>query len=684
MSDFISVTLPDGSQKQLPKGATAMDLALAISAGLAKAVVAARVKVGTAVDVRDLSRPLPDGAQVWLLKMDDKDAQDTLRHSTEHILATAVCRLFKGAQVTMGPRDHGKEFYYDFDIGRPFTPEDVQKIEAEMQKIVAEDKPFIREDVPKAEARRMFKDLGQRFKDEILDWIPDDTVSIYRNNDFIDLCRGPHIPRTGLVKAFKLHEPASAYWRGDAKRDSLQRLGGLAFSNKDELTKFVAAQEEAKKRDHRKLGKDMGLFIFHPIAPASPFFLPKGTLVYNGLVEFIRKLYVKYGYQEVVTPQVFDTSLFKTSGHYDNYVDGMFFAYGAGPVHVLKDAFGKAALAHQAHAQDHAHDHAGHSHAEADEDAETREFGVKPMNCPGHCILFANSGLKSHRDLPMRIADFGRLHRFEKGGVTHGLARVRTFSQDDAHIFCAEADMQKEIRGFFDLLDDVYNAFEFKDVKIRLATRPEKRAGTDAQWDKAEAALEFALKDAKREFTLAPGDGAFYGPKLEFHVKDALDRSWQLGTIQVDYILPERFELSYVGSDGQKHRPVMLHRAILGSLERFFGVYLEHIAGKFPAWLAPEQARILSITDNSATYADALQKRLAGLGLRVSADTRQEKLGFKVREAQVEQVPFALVMGDKEAEQKGVTVRLRGGKDLGFMAEEALVEWLRKECASPV
>ena len=670
MADSISITLPDGSPKQLPAGATAMDLATAISAGLARAVVAARVKTGNTTAVADLSAPLPDGAQVWLLKMDDPDAQDILRHSTEHILATAVCRLFKGAQVTMGPRDHGKEFYYDFEIGRPFTLEDVERIEAEMHKVISEDKPFVREVMSKAQARKLFKEVGQRFKDEILDWIVDDDVTIYRNNDFIDLCRGPHLPRTGIVKAFKLHEPAAAYWRGDANRDSLQRLGGVAFASKEALKTYVERLEEAKKRDHRKLGKELGLFMFHPVAPASPFFLPKGTVVYNKLVEYIRTLYVKYGYDEVVTPQVFDTSLFKTSGHYDNYVDGMYFAYGGAPVHVLQNAFREDA-----------------SKVSADspgaEDHITREFGVKPMNCPGHCVLFAHSGLKSHRDLPLRIADFGRLHRFEKGGVTHGLARVRTFSQDDAHVFCADADTQSEIRSFFNLLDDVYKAFDFTEVAIRHATRPEQRAGTDEQWDRAEAVLEAALKEAGRAYTVTPGEGAFYGPKLEFHVKDALDRSWQLGTIQVDYILPERFDLTYVGSDGQKHRPVMLHRAILGSLERFFGVYLEHIGGKFPPWLAPEQMRLLSITDRASSYGEHLLARLKARGMRAELDARQEKLGFKIREAQLAQVPFSLVMGDKEVEQQGATVRARGGKDLGFVKEDDLVEMMHRECAMP-
>jgi len=669
----INVILPDGSKKTLPDGATAMDLALAISAGLAKAVVAARVKTGETVEVRDLSRPLVDGAQVWLLKMDDKDAQDIMRHSVEHVLATAVVRLFPGAQVSMGPRDHSKEFYYDFDIGRAFTPEDLEKIEAEMLKIISEDKPFVRREMSKAAAREEFKKLGQRYKDQILDWIPEGDVSLYQDAEFTDLCRGPHLPSTGRIKAFKLTGVAGAYWRGDSTKEMLQRISGIAFGNKDELTKHLAAVEEAKKRDHRKLGKELDLFFFDPVAPASPFFLPKGTLVYNKLVEYMRGLYVKYSYQEVVTPQVFDTRLFKTSGHYANYTDNMFFAYGGGNVDTLKKAFNERA------------DQTSAAGELSEDDHESREYGVKPMNCPGHCVLYRH-GQHSHRDLPLRIADFGRLHRFEKGGVTHGLARVRTFSQDDAHIFCTPDQMQGEITAFVQLLDEVYRAFEFQDVRIRLATRPEKRAGTDAQWDAAEKALERALVGMNREFTWAPGDGAFYGPKLEFHIKDALDRSWQLGTIQVDYVLPasDRFNLTFVNKEGAKEQVIMLHRAILGSLERFFGVYLEHIAGKFPPWLAPEQARILSITDRGAEYAKALRARLMAKGLRVDVDERNEKLGFKVREAQLHQVPFALVLGDKEVEQKGVTVRARGGKDLGFVAEDALVDFLVKECAIPL
>jgi len=665
MPDVISITLPDGSKKDLKPGATAMDLALAISAGLAKAVVAARVKQGETTQVVDLQSALPDGAQVWLLKLDDKDAQDIMRHSAEHVLATAVIRLFPGAQVSMGPRDHAKEFYYDFDIGRPFAPEDLEKVEAEMQKIISEDHPFKREELEKPKARELFKSLGQRYKDLILDWIPDGTVSVYRNADFTDLCRGPHLPSTGRIKAFKLLGSAGAYWRGDSKNEMLQRITGIAFPSKDEMTKHLAQQEEARKRDHRKLGKELELFFFDPIAPASPFFLPKGAAVYNKLIEYVRKLYVKYEYQEVVTPQIFDTELFKTSGHYANYSDNMFFSYGGGSRDVLQHAFG----------------HKDGDKAE-DDDFEGREYGAKPMNCPGHCILFRQS-LHSHHDLPLRIADFGRLHRFEKGGATHGLARVRTFCQDDAHIFTTPEAMQGEISSFMKLLDEVYSAFEFNDVKIRLATRPEKRAGTDAQWDAAEKDLENALKETGRQFIFAPGEGAFYGPKLEFHVKDALDRSWQLGTIQVDYVLPENFKLVYVAKDGTRQRPIMLHRAILGSLERFFGVYLEHIGGKFPAWLAPEQARLLAITDRATAYAVELEQKMKALGLRISVDTRQEKLGFKVREAQVQQIPYAMVMGDKEVEQKGVTLRERGGKDLGFMGEDALMAFLTEKCAMP-
>ncbi|MEW5849689.1 MAG: threonine--tRNA ligase [Myxococcota bacterium] len=668
MSASINITLPDGSQRSLPTGSTAMDLAQAISAGLAKAVVAARIKTGDETRVVDLQSRLPDGAQVWLLKMDDPDAQDTMRHSAEHILATAVCRLFPGAQVTMGPREHDKEFYYDFDIGRPFTPEDIEKVEKEMQRLIDEDAPFKRNEISKNEARELFKKLGQRYKDQILDWIPGDTVSVYQNHDFTDLCRGPHVPSSGKIKAFKLMGAAGAYWRGDSNNEMLQRIHGIAFPSKDELTKHLARIEEAKKRDHRKLGKELELFSFHPWAPASPFFLPKGTAVYNRLLEYVRKLYVKYGYQEVITPQIFDVALFKTSGHYENYWENMFFAFGGGKLDALKEAMAPKAV--------------GSDVTKEEEDHVAREFGVKAMNCPGHCLLYGME-LHSHRDLPWRVADFGRLHRFEKGGVTHGLARVRSFCQDDAHIFCTPEQVQQEIEQFVRFLDEIYKACEFNDVTIRLATRPEKRVGTDAMWDHAEKALEQALIAIGRKFVFAPGDGAFYGPKLEFHVKDALDRSWQLGTIQVDYNFPERFDLNYVAPDGSKQRPVMLHRAILGSLERFFGVYLEHIAGKFPTWLAPVQARILPITERAMDYAKEMKLALQQAGLRVEVDERNEKLGFKIREAQLMQIPYALVVGDKEVTEKGATVRQRGGKDLGFMANDALTAFLLKEGQLP-
>jgi threonyl-tRNA synthetase len=666
----IKVTLPDGSQRSLPAGGTGLDLATAIGPGLAKAVVAARVKVGETTQVLDLQAALPDGAQVWLLKTDDPAALAIVRHSAEHILATAVCRLFPGAQVTMGPRDHDKEFYYDFSVGRAFTPEDLEKIEKEMERLVKEDVPFKRLEVKKPEAREIFKKLGQTYKDQILDWIPEDSVTVYQNHDFTDLCRGPHVPSSGRIKAFKLMTSSGAYWRGDSKNEMLQRITGVAFPNADALKKHLALLEEAKKRDHRKLGKELELFAFHNLAPASPFFLPKGAAVYNGLVDYVRKLYGKYGYQEVITPQVYDTELFKRSGHYDNYTEDMFFAYGAGSMEKLKERFGKPALAATPE---------GHP---VDPQEHEREFGVKPMNCPGHCLIYA-MGLHSHRDLPYRMADFGRLHRFELGGVIHGLTRVRTFCQDDGHVFCTPEQVQPEISEFIRFLDEVYRAFEFKDVHIRLATRPQKRTGTDEMWDAAEKALETALTVAERPFELAPGEGAFYGPKLEFHVKDALERSWQLGTIQVDYSMPDRFDLTFVGKDGNKQRAVMLHRAILGSLERFMGVYLEHIAGKFPAWLAPEQVRVLPITERAAACAEALHLKLKALGFRATLDARNEKLGFKIREAQLMQVPFSLVIGDKEVETLGVTVRQRGGKDLGFMDEAAVLAFLAKETALP-
>ncbi len=648
----MQVSLPDGSVREVPDGASFLDLAQDIGPGLAKAVVAAKLDG----ELMDIQATIPREGRVELLKLDAPEAQDIIRHTCEHVMATAVCRLYEGAQVTMGPKDHGKDFYYDFDIGRPFTPEDLEKIAAEMKKIIAADEPFIRRVVPKRDALEIFAALGQRFKPEILDWIPGDSVTLYRDADFVDLCRGPHLPTAGRIGAFSLTGVAGSYWRGDRTRDALQRIRGVAFKSKKDLQAYEKKQALAKERDHRKLGSELSLFGFSPLAPASPFFLPKGAIVYNQMVAYIRAIYRRYGYQEVVTPQIYNTDLYRTSGHYDNYRDNMYFAES-----------GKTE---------------GGDSGETEE-ASGVEWSVKPMNCPGHCVLY---GMKHHsfRDLPWRVADFGRLHRSE-GEAVHGLMRVRTFAQDDAHIFCTREQMLGETKAFIDLVGEVYRDFGLSKFSVVLATRPEKRIGEDALWDEAEAALKTALVDKDRPFDLAPGEGAFYGPKIEFHVQDALDRDWQLGTIQVDFSMPGpgAFNLGYVGADGQRHTPVMLHRAILGSLERFFGVYLEHTGGAFPTWLAPVQAAILPVTDRAMAHADQIQAVLARAGIRADVDRRNEKLGRKVAESRVMKVPYMLIVGDREVENGGASVRVRGGKDLGPMTTDALKAFLAQESRMP-
>lgn len=642
------VTLPDGSHKEMPAGSSFLDLAKNIGPGLAKAVVVAKLDD----ELFDLQAEIPREGRVTFLKADAVEAQDTIRHSCEHVLATAVIRLFPGAQVTMGPSDHSKDFYYDFDVGRPFTPEDIEKIEAEMKKIISEDVKFVRKVVSKPEAAALFEQQGQRFKPEILSWIPDERVTIYEDADFTDLCRGPHVPSAGRIGAFKLLGAAASYWRGDATKDHLQRIRGVAFPTKKELEAYVAQIELAKQRDHRKLGRELELFAFSPLAPASPFFFPKGALVYNKLVEYVRNQYVRHGYEEVITPQIFSAELFKTSGHYDNYADNM---YWVDP--------GK-----------------GGSAASEDEPPGV-EYGVKPMNCPAHCVLYA-MGLRSFRDLPWRVADFGRLHRAE-GEAVHGMLRVRTFAQDDAHIFCTVEQMPSEMAAFVDLIDEVYRDFELGDVRIRIATRPEKRLGDESAWDVAEKGLTEVLDAKGREYTIAPGEGAFYGPKLEFHVKDALGRSWQLGTLQVDFNLPKRFGLEYVGADSKRHAPVMLHRAIFGSLERFYGVYLEHTGGQFPTWLAPVQAIVLPVTDRAMAWGEEMSAALMQAGLRVDVDRRNEKLGFKIREAQLKKIPYLLVVGDKEVEKRGASIRLHGGKDLGYRELGEVLSLLAEDAKMP-
>jgi len=615
----IEVRLPDDSLRQLDEGATGADLAGGIGARLLDAALAIRVDG----KLLDLDTPLVDGSKVEIVTNRTPESLELVRHSTAHLLAHAVKRLFPDARVGIGPVIEDG-FFYDFWVEKPFTPEDLPRIEAEMRKIVAEGIEVRREDLGRDAAVARFTEQGEPLKVEIVSSIPQgDVVSGYRQGDFYDLCRGPHVPSTAKLKAFKLLSIAGAYWKGDERNQMLSRIYGTAFHSQKELEEHLKRLEEAKARDHRKLGKELGLYTFHPEAPASPFFHPKGTAIYNELVTYIRELYFKYGYSEVITPQILDVALWKTSGHYENYAENMYFTT-----------------------------------------AEEREYAVKPMNCPGHCLMYA-SHKHSYRDLPVRYADFGRLHRFERSGVTHGLTRVRTFCQDDAHIYCTPEQIKSEMAAFLALLAEVYDTFGFEGMRVALSTRPEKRLGSDEVWDAGEQALAEALDEAGMPYTLNPGEGAFYGPKIEFQILDALKRPWQLGTLQVDYMLPERFELTFTRPDGGEGQPIMLHRAILGSLERFMGILVEHTAGAFPAWLAPVQVAFLPITDRAHAFATEAVAQAKALNLRADLDLRNESLKAKIRDAQLAKVPYMLVIGDREAEAGTVSVRHRHRGDLG-------------------
>ena len=629
----ISVRLPDDSVRELPDGATGADLAGSIGPRLLEAALAVRVDG----QVRDLKAPLPDQARVAIITGKDKDALEIIRHSTAHLTAQAVQRLFPNAKVGIGPVVEDG-FYYDFQVEKFFTPEDLAAIEDEMRKIVAEGVPVVREELKRDDALARFEGMGEHMKVELVSSIPaSETISGYSQGDFYDLCRGPHVPDTGKLKAFKLLSTAAAYWKGDEKNAQLCRVYGTAFVTPKELEEHLQRLEEARARDHRKLGKELGLFSFHPEAPASPFFHPKGTVVYNELVNYMRSLYARQGYSEVITPMAIDVGLWKTSGHYDHYVDNMYFTT-----------------------------------------VDEREYALKPMNCPSHCLIYGN-GRHSYRDLPIRYADFGRLHRYERSGVTHGLTRVRTFCQDDAHIYCAPEQMKVEMASFLAFIQNVYHTFGFDDLQVELSTRPESRLGTDEMWDQAEGALSDALQEAGMAFEINPGDGAFYGPKIDFKVVDALKRPWQLGTLQVDYSMPSRFGLIYVKPDGTEGTPVMLHRAILGSLERFMGILIEHCAGAFPTWLAPVQMIVLPITDRAHAFAQTIKERALDLGFRVELDLRNEKVNAKIRDAQLSKIPYMLVLGDREAAAGTVSVRHRHKGDLGAQPLDAFLEMLALE-----
>ena len=621
-AESVTIRLPDGSTKVVPRGTTVRQVAESIGPRLARDAWAGKLD-GKVVD---LVLPIEADASLEILTAKSPDAVPIYRHSTAHLTAQAVKRLFPDVQIGIGPPiENG--YYYDFNPARPFTPEDLAAIEAEMRKIIGEDLPIVREEMPIEQAIGIFEKQNDALKVEIAKGIPaGERVTCYRQGEFVDLCRGPHVASTGRLGVFKLTHTAGAYWKGDEKNPMLQRIYGASFLTQKELDDYLRRMEEAKARDHRKLGKELDLFSFHPWAPASPFFHPKGAVLYNGLLQFLREEYARRGYQEVLTPQIFDVELFKLSGHYTNFYENMYWT-------------------------------------EIDE----REFGIKPMNCPGHFLLY-KTRLWSYRDLPVRFADFGRLHRYELSGVTAGLTRVRTFSQDDAHIFTPFEKVEDEIFRFLDFTDAVYAAFGFDDVEVSLGLRPEKRIGTDEQWDRGEKALAAALEKAKRPHVVTPGDGAFYGPKIDFRVKDALGRPWQLGTIQCDFEHAESFDLTYIGEDGQQHRPVIMHRAILGSFERFIGILIEHTAGNFPFWLSPVQAVVLPVSDRFAERARDIAAALSAGGLRVEVDERNEKLGARIRKAELEKVPAMLVVGEKEVAGGSVSVRLRHGGDAGSMS----------------
>jgi threonyl-tRNA synthetase len=614
--------------------------------------------------VVDLHTPVDaTAADVTPIRATDEKGLAVIRHSTAHVMADAVQRLFPGTKVTIGPAiDDG--FYYDFDkAGAGFTEDDLRKIEEAMLGVIREDSPFRRAVVTRDEAKQMFRAMGETYKLEIIDAIPpDEEVSLYRHgkppHEWVDICEGPHVPSTGFLKAVKLTHVAGAYWRGDERNPMLQRIYGTAFPSPEALEDHLKRLEEARQRDHRKLGKELELFMFDEIAPAMPFFLPRGAFVYQRMLDYVRGLYERYGYEEVITPQMFDPRLFRTSGHLGHYNENMFRVWTEDeltpPPEKLKS------------------------------ELQQGSFALKPMNCPSHCVIFGNRK-RSYRELPWRVADFGRLHRYERGGVVHGLARVRSFCQDDAHIFCTNEGVPDEIAKFIRLLEEVYHAFSFEKFEIRLATRPapDKRFGTDEEWEVSENALAEGLRRRDLAFEVSAGEGAFYGPKIEFHVQDALKRSWQLGTIQYDWNLPTRFDLSYVGEDGKEHRPVMLHRAIFGSVERFFSVYLEHCAGNFPTWLAPKQAVVLTVSEKSDAYAQQVVDRLRAKGLRVQADLSSDKLGAKIRNARLVRAPYLLVVGPKEAESDSVGVRSRDAGELGAMKVDELAARVLAESVAP-
>ncbi|HEX5020164.1 MAG TPA: threonine--tRNA ligase [Candidatus Binatia bacterium] len=633
--DSIHVTLPDGKSVDVRPGARIEEVAA--SAGVRKTALAAKVD-GRAVD---LASELKHDCALEFILPESRDGLDVLRHSTAHLMAQAVQSLFPGTQVTIGPTIEDG-FYYDFKSDRTFSPEDLELIEKRMVELAKADLRIVRDELPRSDAIELFRNMGENYKVEIIEGIPEEKVSLYRQGDWVDLCRGPHVPSTAAIKAFKLTSIAGAYWRGDSRNEQLQRIYGTAWANRKDLDAYLKRIEEAKQRDHRRLGPALDLFSLHPIAPGSPFFHPKGTILYNLLVQYIRGLYNRYGYSEVVTPLIYKTDLWKTSGHYEAFHDDMFLM--------------------------NVHD---------------GEYGVKPMNCPGHCYLFG-ARKYSYRDLPIRYADFSRLHRFEQSGVLSGLTRVRSFAQDDAHIYCTPEQVDGELEQFVAMTREVYKVFGFDRIEVTLQTRPEKFLGRVELWNAAEAALRRCLERAGFDVKVLPGEGAFYGPKIGFDFRDVLERSWTLATVQIDCAMPERFGLKYTTPEGTEATPVMLHRAILGSIERFIAILLEHCAGAFPLWLAPVQLKILTVTDDQKEYAARVSERLRQDGWRIELDGRNEKLGYKIREAQLAKIPYSVVIGDKEVAAETVAPRRRGGETLAPLPLRDFVEQLRAEVAQEI
>ena len=631
-----NLTWPDGSVRSFEQPVTIAQVAASIGAGLARAALAGKVD-GRLVDTSHL---IESDAQLAIVTDKDADGLEVIRHSTAHLLAYAVKELFPEAQVTIGPViDNG--FYYDFSYKRPFTPEDLAKIEARMAELARRDIPVERSVLPRDEAVAYFKSIGEHYKAEIIASIPQgEDVSLYREGDFTDLCRGPHVPSTGKLKVFKLMKVAGAYWRGDSKNEMLQRIYGTAWARKEDQDAYLHMLEEAEKRDHRRLGKQLDLFHLQDEAPGMVFWHPNGWTLWQQIEQYMRRVLTEAGYQEVKTPLVMDRQLWERSGHWDNYRDNMFTT-----------------------------------------ESEKRDYAVKPMNCPGHVQIY-NHGLHSYRDLPLRLAEFGSCHRNEPSGALHGLMRVRGFVQDDAHIFCTEEQIVAEVTAFNELLSRVYRDFGFTDVAVKLSLRPEKRAGSDEVWDKAEGGLREALAASGHQWEELPGEGAFYGPKIEYHVKDALGRSWQCGTMQLDFVLPERLGAEYVAEDNSRRRPVMLHRAILGSLERFIGILIENHAGALPLWLSPVQAVVLNISEAQADYVTEVVKALRAKGFRVEADLRNEKITYKIREHSVRKLPYLLVVGDKEKAAGVVAVRARGNQDLGQLSLDTVVERWQREIST--